>query len=518
MKRNSTLHSQLFTLILIFTLLACCFSACGEQTIIRPGEPVSRTDETANISLTLNLGCSRDYSLPSPYDSDSDLDKSLVSLMYEPLYRLDDEFRAVPVLAKEISEPDAEGSMNVVVDTDRQFSDGTYITAVDVVYSFRQAKNSSEYSAELSAFRSAEAKSLDTVLFSLNSYRVGAADALNFPVVQNATADDENDLPIGTGMYAKMTHGASILSLNPYYPGEKPYIKAINLVPVSDDASLVQTLDTGLIDAYFDDFSAGTVIETAGRTVFTPMPNLVYLGLNSEAYGLSDPAVRQAIGYSVNRRAIAMNAYEGTAKEAYTPFHPGWYRLKESGFDTSSLVLDFSRAARLMYGADIDSDYSCRLLVYSGNGFKTAAARQIADDLAHIGIDVIVDEREWSEYTEALGKGDYELYIGEVVTPACMDISPLLRGYHSLYGISDADTTDTAFAQFSRGSIDMSAFMDSFTGNSPFVPLVYRDGALYCSRSIAPAVDTDWHMPFKNIVEWHFVEPEYVSKEPETFY
>ena len=509
---------RIFTLILILMLVACCFSACGEQTIIRPGEPVSRTDDTANISLTLNLGCSPEYSLPSPYDSDSDLDKSLISLMYEPLYRLDDEFRAVPVLAKEVYEPDDGGSMYVVVDTDRQFSDGTYITAVDVVYSFRQAKNSSEYSAELSAFRSAEAMSLDTVLFSLNSYRVGAADALNFPVVQNATADNEHYLPVGTGMYAKMTHGASILSLNPYYPGDKPYIKAINLVPVSDEASLVQTLDAGLIDAYFDDLSAGSIIETAGRTVYTPMPNLVYLGINSEIYGLSDPAVRQAIGYSVNRRAIAMNAYQGTAKEAYTPFHPGWYRLKESGFDTSDLALDFSRAARLMYGADIDEEYSCRLLVYSGNGFKLKAARQIAEDLAHIGINVIVDEREWSDYTDALGKGDYELYIGEVVTPACMDISPLLHGANSLYGISDADTTDAAFAQFACGNIGMSAFMDSFAGNTPFVPVVYRDGALYCSRIIAPAADTDWHMPFKNIVEWHFEEPEYVSKEAETFY
>ncbi len=509
---------RIFTLILIFALTACGLSACGEQTIISPGEPVSRPDETANISLTLNLGCSAEYSLPSPYDSDSDLDKALVSLMYEPLYRLDDEFRAFPVLAKEVYEAGDDGSMYVVVDTDRQFSDGTYITAVDVVYSFRQAKNSSEYSAELSAFRSAEAMSLDTVLFSLNSYRVGAADALNFPVVQNATAENEHSLPIGTGMYAKMTHGASILSLNPYYPGDKPYIKAINLVPVSDEASLVRTLDAGLIDAYFDDLSAGAIIETAGRTVYTPMPNLVYLGLNSEYYGLSDPAVRQAIGYSVNRRAIALSAYEGTAKEAYTPFHPGWYRLKDSGFDTSALALDFSRASRLMQDADIDAAYSCRLLVYSGNGFKLRAADEIAEDLAHIGIRVIIDTREWADYTEALSSGDYELYIGEVVTPACMDISPLLRGSGSLYGISDSDTTDAAFGQFARGNIDMAAFMDSFTGNTPFVPLVYRDGALYCSRIIAPAADSDWHTPFKNIAEWHFEEPEYVSGEPETAY
>ncbi len=171
-----------------------------------------------------------------------------------------------------------------------------------------------------------------------------------------------------------------------------------------------------------------------------------------------------------------------------------------------------------MQNADIDAAYSCRLLVYSGNGFKTEAAEQIAGDLAHIGIRVTVDARDWTEYTEALSSGDYELYIGEVVTPACMDISPLLRGSGSIYGISDSDTTEAAFTQFAGGNISLAAFMDSFTGNTPFIPLVYRDGALYYSRMIAPAADTDWHTPFKNIAEWHFEEPEYASNEPETDY
>ena len=494
---------RLLSAALIAALLITLFASCSRQTVLKPGEP-SGLAEQEPLNLTLNLGCSADYTAPSPYESKSDIDKALIPLMYEPLYTLDDDFRAVPVLATDVFEADADGELAVTVDTDRQFADGTYITAVDVVYSFRQAKNSPEYQEELGNFVTAEAASLETVVFSLGAYREGAADSLTFPVTQNATADGKKPLPIGTGRYAFMNYGATALTLNPYYPGDKSNIKMINLVPVSDEASLMQTLDGGAIDAFFDDLSSGIVTQTSGQSVFTALPNLVYVGFNSESYAFSDPVARQAVYYAVNRRAAAQSSYDGLAREAYTPFHPDWYRLKESGYDQSALALDFAKAAELLGGSDLAEGARCTLLVHSGNAIKLDIANRLAEDLAQLGITADLYSADWDEYRDALAKGYYDLYIGEVVVPACMDIGALVSGGGSVYGISDTDTTAAAFSQYMQGNIDISAFMDSFVTNSPFVPVVYRDGALYCSGAISPAADTDYLDPFKNIAEWRF--------------
>lgn len=495
---------KIYSALLAFVLLTGLFSACNRTTVSTQADPTPDKIISSNSSSdTLNIGYSADDSL-NPFFTNTDLNSDLTSLVFEPLFYLDDTFRATVSIASSYTLD--ENVLTVRLDTSTAFSDGVQLSSTDVLYSFNLAKNSEAYKNELAYITSAATASADTIRFFLSGNYINAQDALTFPVVKSGTADNSGSIPIGTGCYAYKNEENLLLTANPYCRKPQPNIKTITLYPLATSSTLIHTLELGTIDAFFDDLSSGSYSQANASVTKTNLTNLVFLGMNSNSYGLSSSAVRQAVYYSINRQAIVTNSFKKYAVESYTPYHPHWHVLSESDYDTSELTLDYSKAQSLMKNAGFTEVLNFRLIVYSGNNFKMSAAEEIAESLANIGINLTVSELSWDGYKEALMSGNYDFYIGEIKLPGNMDMSALLSSSKAVYGVAPSDTTSAAYAEFTAGNISINALTSSFLQNMPFAPICFRMGALIYSQNITPAADCDMNNAYKNIYEWNKIK------------
>lgn len=94
------------------------------------GEPRSQTSLLLPVDIDDSL---------SPYAAQSDMNLSITSLLFDPLFVTDNTFAVHPCLAKSINEAGG-GEYLVTLRDDVAFSDGTALTAADVVYSFGQTE------------------------------------------------------------------------------------------------------------------------------------------------------------------------------------------------------------------------------------------------------------------------------------------------------------------------------------------------------------------------------------------
>lgn len=493
---------KLIAVILVFAAVTGLFSSCDRTVVSTQADPAPDSgDKSYESEDALHIGYSYEDSL-NPYFAETDLNTDLTSLVFEPLFYLNDSFRATNSLAASYTLEDK--ALVVKIDTTAAFSDGVQISSADVVYSFNTAKESATYKKELAYVTGASAVSADTVRFALSGNYDNAQDSLTFPIVKSGTAASEDALPVGTGLYSYLdTEIGMKLRYNPYCRKPQPSITTIELKKIDTSSTLIHTLELGAIDAFFDDLSSGSYSQANASVTKTNLTNFVFLGMNSSSYGLSSSAVRRAVFYSINRQSIVTNSFKKYAVESYTPYHPQWHAFTDSAYDTSALSLDYSKAQTLMSDAGFNEKINLKLIVYSGNNFKVSAAKEIQENLANIGIIVTIAELGWESYKQALATGNYDFYIGEIRLPGNMDMSSLFSSSKAVYGVSSADTTDAAYAEFISGNITIDAFTSSFMQNMPLVPVCFRSGALIYSQNISPAADCDMGNVYKNIYEWN---------------
>jgi len=482
-------------------LLAVSFSGCDDTVIsTSTGTTPDPDNHSYTIGSVLNIGMSENDSL-NPYFMKTDLNSDITDLVFEPLFYIDDSFCARNALAKSYTHSDM--TLTVKLDTSAAFSDGVQFSSSDVVYSFNLAKQSEYFRNELLGIASATATAADTVSFTLGTKSINAVDSLSFPIVKTSTAADKDAVPVGTGLYKFNISGEKAeLQYNPYCKKPRPNITTINLIRIPSSSTMIHTLELGSIDAFFDDMSSGSYSQANAQTAKTNLTNLVFLGMNSNSYGLSSAALRQAVYYSINRQSIAKNSFKNYATESAVPYHPEWHVISESEYDISGLTLNYSEAQKLMKDAGFNEKINYTLIVYSGNNFKISVAKELQENLKNIGINLIVTELSWENYQLALSSGNYDFYIGEIKLPMNMNLSALFGDNRAVYGISSSDTTATAYSEYLSGNISLEAFTSSFIQNMPFAPICFRIGSLVYSNNITPAADSDMSNAYKNIYEW----------------
>lgn len=483
--------------ILILTLSLC---SCGKEGgFIKLGND---NDDTATsvqeVGIdTLKLAYSRTDSL-NPFLAESEMNIQLMALLYDGLYSLNGEYEPSPCIAADcIAE---KTSLNITVSPSAVFSDGTAVTAADIVYSFTLAKASPAYGARLANFESARVSTANMLIITLSSPDPYASACLDFPIIKNLA---EGDFPIGTGRYtAKLTHDAIYLVVNTARAGFNPKVKTIKLVPLKESSALTGSLEIGNTTFSYNDLASGTYSRINAKTVETGINNLVYLGFNSQSDIFGDIAVRKAVNLLIDRTEIVQTAFQGHARLAYTPFNPDWYALK-----TKDLVIsrNESEAKALLESSGLDIDARVViLLVNSDNPFKLEAAQFISDRLEAAGFDIAIKRLPFESYTDAVKSLEYDFYIGETKLSRNMDLSAFLSGGSLSKGIDTECPSSVRYAQLKSGGCELMDFLNTYNEDLPFIALCYRNAAVSYTNSLSAdfaACDCDI---FCDIESWYF--------------
>lgn len=505
-------------ILLLVAVLVLNFTGCKGETTFS-SEPQSSVNENSKLKNYITLLYSASDSF-NPYTVKTAVNRQLCQLIYDSLVRLDNNFNPIFEIAKEVVNGDKE--CRVKINTPL-FSDGTTLTAEDVVYSFNLAKNSAtSYGYKLYEAVSARAEGIDTVVFNLTKTDIYFSNVLNFPIIKagsEAIADSDSVLqpPIGSGIY-KVNANRDGLILNQSYNGKKPSITEIRLKNAPDTDSVSHYAQVGAADMYYNDISDDTILRMSGKKEDINLNNLVYIGINQNYGALSQNALRQALSSGIDRIKLSENAYYNNATPANGFFHPAWSEVKsvQNIEITANSQITIENLEKIGYnrldsnGIRINANgvpLKFTLLVNSENRIRANAAQLIAKSLLNYGILVTVVEKSYAQYVESLANGNFQLYLGEIKLTENMDVSALVvPGGSATYGlpISNNDSVETAdqlqppqnqneessktpaevVTGFYSGQNTVTDIATVLQSDMPFIPICYRNGVLFYNENI----------------------------------
>jgi len=501
-------------LVLAFVLITGVLSGCGKN---KPGETAStKPENTAQTEETGLLKLPYSKSEPfNPFKVKSLVGIQLSALIYDSLFRTDSSYKPVAVIAKSYMQGGLK--LTVEIKTGLTFSDGEALDADDVVYSFEKAHTSPAYAGHLSNIGSAAKSSEYSVVFFLKNQDPYAVNCLDFAVVKYLDSDDS---PLGSGRYILTdSKGDKYLKANEArLGGFFPSIKKILLVNVSDSDILSYSLQIGSLSFIFSDLRNGDIKRMKASILKADMNNLVYLSFNSSSPVLKTAGVRRAVSMLIDRKALAAQAFQGYSNAAYSPFNPAW--ISDFGFtvktDKTHAVLLLRKAgfskinsSGIRYNSS-GNELEFTLLVNKDNIFKREAASQISSQLSETGIKVNINELPLNEYTSAVKRGDYDMYLGEVMLNPDMNLSPLLSaGGSASFGIDTKESTAcAAYKKFLDGKLEIKEFIDAFNADTPFMPICYRCGMIAFDRSLSIPQSLNTSDIYSEIGSWSFVKTQ----------
>lgn len=505
----------LLAFILCF-LLASCKSTKDDTSSTVSGKNVPDV-KNAQISLIYYSGDSF-----NPYTAKTKYNRELSRLLYDPLVKFDNQLNPVCCLAQSAV---CEGKICTVTIRPAYFTDGTAVTARDVIYSYNLAKKSETvYAASLYEVLSVSGDG-NSLTFTLDRVDPYFPNLLDFPVIK-AGSDGQMDSdgveisPVGSGRYY-ISDDKSILIRNDRYFGNLSAVPEINLINAPDETSASHYVEVGAADIYYADESVSNIARMSGRRADVNTNNFVYIGINGSYGPLSQSSVRYALSAAIDRDAICHTAYFDNAAPASGFFNPV---LKETaavqslktGADIEITVenlkkIGYNRLDNGYYVNESGRPLSFTLLVNSDNAPRVSAAKLIASQCRAAGIEIRVIERGYQEYISLLSSGNFQLYIGEIKVLANMDMSNLvLPGGSAAYGVSAAVDESGAPAKgvceemidlYRAGGCSISDLAGTFLTEMPQIPVCYRNGMLfYTSRiknSAAPSA-CDIFLSFEN--------------------
>lgn len=442
----------------------------------------------------------------SPFYTKSTLNSALTSLLYRSLYVLDAGFEPTADMA---TDAQVNGTtVTVSLDADMRFSDDSYLSADDVVYSFNKAKSSYLYSQSLKNVSSCVSSGKLTVTFTLNSADVNVLSIFTFPIVRNGTAESADVIPTGSGRYyVQVGELRTNLLCNMNYNGDIAGIGTIRLVDVNDSSSVNHMLTTGEVDCYFSDLSDGSAERTYANVNEVYLNELVYIGINAGDFPLNNADMRKALSFACDRSEIADNAFQSHARTTEVPFNPSWTPITETKESIYSASLGGTTAANTLlktlgYGTDGNS-LTLRLLYMDTGAFIRNAATVISELLSKVNITVELVAAEEDDYISKLKSGDFDLYLGDIKLTANMDLSGFFDDDGAFsYGIPAELSVRTKYAQYKAGTESLDAFLRSFNESEPFIPLLFRNGRFCYSRNITGTIEVTAGNLYGTIDKW----------------
>ena len=508
----------------IMCLILCCSCSRVSDKNLSEDNPEINTIQSSYTPHLLY--CSTDSF--NPFEAVTEINQELALLLFDPLIKLNEKFEPVYYLAKSAT---IDAKVCTVVINPVTLSDGSKLTADDVVFSQGLAKASGKYSQQLSNVSSCTASDSLTVLFTLSFPDSNFINLLDFPIIKRGsnTLVNEDKLslpPIGCGRYVQNEAGNELIANEGYYGGA-PAVKKIELVDAPDKESVSQRIKSGEISAYYSDLSDNDVPNMNGKAASVPLNNLVFIGCNMKSGLFTNVYARQAVSSAINRSAIAKTAYFGNAKAATGPFSTNWSLAAErqSILTSANANLAVENFNKLGYNKDDDGYYTVSkgkrltvsLLVNSDNSCRKAASDMIVTQLDAIGIVVTVNSLPYDSYVSALSAGSFDLYIAEVRILNNMDLTPLVTfGGSCAYGIAPSASSDSrvnntssaqtgdvssealstendtitmttaeAVSKYREGTMSLADMITVFNNELPIIPVCYRSGILLYNKNIS---------------------------------
>ena len=427
-KRSARLTAGLLALGLLCALAGC-------STDVPDDSPTPTPTETSVLTPTeqseFTLACYSDAGF-HPITGANRTNLTLSGLMYEGLFELDQTFTPRKLLCSGYTVSEDGLTWTFSLRGGVTFSDGSPLTAAEVVSSLNTARTSALYAARLTGIQSVRAAE-GAVVITLNAPNGGLPALLDIPIVK-----ETGGTPLGTGPYVLDDSGEepALTARSDWWQGRALPKGTIPLRSIRAAGDLIHAFATQDVTLVATDLTGSNALGFSGsyETIDYPTSLMLYVGFHCASGPCRDQTVRQALQRSMDRSAVATALLSRHARAAALPATPESALYDSALADT--LTYSPQAAEELLATAGwskTDGVYtkgrqtlSLTLLAPSDNVDKLAVAEYLAESLNDAGFDVTLEALPWADYLAALNAGKFDLYLGEVRMTADFDPTVLV--------------------------------------------------------------------------------------------
>jgi peptide/nickel transport system substrate-binding protein len=316
-----------------------------------------------------------------------------------------------------------------------KFSDGSDLTAEDVVFSFERNVDIADpngASSLLANMKSIEAPDDKTVVFHLTEPDATWPSVIataSFAIVPSDVYPKDklqpSDEVVGSGRYqiADYQPGQqTVLEANPEYTGnDPPKTDQIFNVYYDKGSALKLALEQGDVDiAYrslsptdFEDLESAegiNVVSGEGAEIRYLVFNLDLMPGDTDE---EKTAIRQAVAQTIDRQSIADNVYNGTVKPLYSMIPQGLDYATQSYADAYGEEPDVDAAQQTLDDAGVKTPVPLEIW-WTPTHYGTSSGDEYAEikrQLDDSGLfDVTLKSTEWNQYSTAAFTDEYPQY------------------------------------------------------------------------------------------------------------
>ena len=446
---------------------------------------------------------------------DPDAALELASIQYiqhvmEPLIRANPDGQTLAPGLAESWEYDEEAlTFTVSLNPNAKFSDGTPVTAEDVVFSAEDWKAGPNYGVLYASLGAAEIVDDQTVVFSMEypdssleavlTWQSAAVMPKDFG---GRSRDEFMADPVGAGPFAveSWQPGAELVLVRNehFYDPERPYLDRIVIAENSDLNQRMVAFESGDADLILvPPDQLGSI--PADQVTLAPAHLMHYLGFNTTAAPFDDARVRRAFALAIDYDAI-VSLGVGTWEPPTGGIPPNiadWAPPSEPYFSRDS-----EQARQLLDEAGV-ADLSVELTYDSGLFNHDLVAQVIQSSLGDIGVDVEVVALDTTSHIERTATGEYDidLWTMSAISPTAIDPVGYYLAVNYLYTGYPLDVLDEVLIEFTSTTDDaaqaaaITKVQDEIASQVPFVAVSNQQtafGARPGVNGFAPAPWATW--------------------------
>ena len=507
---------RLLSLLLLVCLLCSIFAGCGnddvyvptgdalefEENYTGPTTPPTEPEAPGELTLTYYPNISM-----NPYSCKDFTNKALFSLLYQGLFSVDRNYQVHPVICKNYRMSEDMRTYTFYLER-ATFSDGSVVTAQDVLDSLLKAKESTLYSGRFWRVDEIKLSEDGGVTFQLNTPYENFPILLDVPILK--TSQLESDFPLGTGPYIFNSVGiqSSLRRRTNWWCNAELPISAddIALIRAESAIQIRDNFQFGDLDIVCADPGSDRYADYRSDFELWDCENGIFLYLVCSDYSkvFKNDKLRSALTYAIDREVLAEEHYRNFARPASLPASPA------SPYYSSTLANRYAynpeKFAQAVADAALAEDTVVTLLVNSGDSLRTRAARAICDMLEAGGLKTELKALSGEAYEYTLHAWDFDLYLGQTMLSPNMDLSPFFFTYGTL---RQGGTTDVAAYSLCRQALENHGnyytLHQHVMDNGLLCPVLFRSYAVYATRGLVtdltPARDNIFYYNLEKSME-----------------
>ena len=453
-------HFKSILALLLCAAMLLSLSACGRQE----SDPNDIPDSTGGTEIVKGSAADEKFTLNvnmkysrNPLVATNHSNQLICDLVYENMIELDDDFNVIEgsgVITEWECSDDAK-NWTLTVGEGHYFHDGSEVTPRDVSYSLGLAINADRFAGRFSSYQGSSPGE-GVVYVTLGIGDAAFIRLLNIPVIKSGTYGEKRDYgntPIGSGPYTYNEDGTKLLAAETW-PGYRDLpVQEIFLKEYKTADEIISAFESGLIDVVTNDPSSFFFFnDTATTEIYTyATTNMHYVMFNEESMLGRYSYFRLAMQHAFDREYL-VELLHGNGVATPIPMYPtckDYPTALASGLDYNlescrrilevAGVRDYDEDGVLEFMNGSPQEIELNIAVCADSSAKAGVVRRFQEDMASLGLTVVVHEMTWDAYMKALEEGEIaisntgtqtvplDMYYGEVKLRANFDLTELLQ-------------------------------------------------------------------------------------------